>query len=535
MGAKPHPPPPAPQPVALAPRRPQIARSMRLRLALRVATLLLLSPALTGGAMLAGQEVSPYLPLGHWATPYLEHLIARRAIADPSPLSRPFTQADVVRALSAADTTRLGGAERQVVRAILAALGRPPADGKPWARADGHVAATGASHARRDPLRAAGPGRGTAAGGLAIQALLGPVAVVTHPYFDTRLKYDPDYDGKKDRFIAGRTAEAYVDARWRFGELFFGSLDRNWGPPALEGLIVSPSPYSYDHLALALGTRRLQIQGIVTELDDLADTSGAPNHRFFVAHRLLWRPSDATTLGFWEGEIAAGRTRTLEPWFANILNLGLLVEYDRNVKVNSLLGVDFESRLGGVRVFAQALLDDIQIDRQAASDSEPPSYGITLGAETVVRGVVITGFYTQVANLTYRTPNPAEAVESRLVGLGRNFSDYDQLTLRAGLLAGPGVLLQPEATLLRQGEGDFRLPYPPVAAYGTTPTLFAGVVERTVRLAVGAAWQRGAWGLSGDGGVHFIRNAGHVSGASQTKWIGALTLAYRFHLEGVLP
>jgi hypothetical protein len=508
---------------------------MRLRLALRVATLVLLSPALTGGAMLAGQQASPYLPLGHWATPYLEHLIARGAITDPSPLSRPFAQADIVRVLSAADTTRLGGAERQVVRAILAALGRPSPDGKPWARVDGNVAATGASHARRDALRAAGPGHGTAAGGLAIQALLGPVAVVTHPYFDTRLKYDPDYDGKKDRFIAGRAAEAYVDARWGFGELFFGSLDRNWGPPALEGLIVSPSPYSYDHLALSLGTRRIQLQGIVTQLDDLTDTAGTPNHRFFVAHRLLWRPSTATALGFWEGAVAAGPARTLEPWFANILNLGLLIEYDRDAKVNSLLGVDFESRLHGVKLFAQALLDDIQIDRKAASDREPSSYGVTLGAETVVRGVVITGFYTQVANLTYRTPNPAEAVESRLVGLGRNFSDYDQLTLRAGVLAGPDVLLQPEATLLRQGQGDFRLPYPPVAAYGTTPTLFAGVVERTVRLAMGAAWQRGAWGLSGNGGVHFLHNAGHVTGVNQTKWIGALTLAYHFHLEGVLP
>src|SRR3989449_10259931 len=114
---------------------------MRLRLALRVATLLLLSPALTGGAMLAGQEVSPYLPLGHWATPYLEHLIARAAIADPSPLSRPFAQADIVRVLSAADTTRLGGAERHRVRAILPAPGRPPAGGKPWARGGGHVGA----------------------------------------------------------------------------------------------------------------------------------------------------------------------------------------------------------------------------------------------------------------------------------------------------------------------------------------------------------------------------------------------------------
>ena len=505
---------------------------MRLRLALLVVTLF---PALRGGAMLGAQQPSPYVPLGHWATPYLEHLIARGVIADPSPLSRPFVQADVVRALTAADTTRLGGAERRVVRGILAALGRPPADDKPWARLDGDVAATGASQARRDPLRAAGPGHGTAAGGLAVQALLGPVAVVTHPYFDTRLKYDPDYHGKKDRVIAGRTAEAYVDARWRFGELFFGSLDRNWGPPALEGLIVSPSPYSYDHLALSLGTRRIQLQGIVTELDDLRDTAGVSNHRFFIAHRLLWRPSSATTLGFWEGAIAAGPDRTLEPWFANILNLGLLVEYDRNVNVNSLLGVDFESRLHGVKLFAQVLLDDIQIDRKTPADSEPPSYGLTLGAETVVHGAVITGFYTQVANLTYRTPNPAEAVESRLVGLGRNFSDYDQLTLRASALVGPGVLLQPEATLLRQGEGDFRLRYPPVAAYGTTPTLFAGVVERTVRLAMGAAWQRGAWGVSGNGGVHFIHNAGHVTGASDTKWVGSIAVSYRFRREGQVP
>src|SRR5437016_6578779 len=207
MGAKPHPPLPAPQPVAVLGRRPQIARSMRLRLALLMVTLLV-SPALTGGAKLAAQEPSPYLPLAHWATPYLEHLIARGAIADPSPLSRPFVQADVAAALSTADTTRLSGAERRVVRAILAALGRPPADGKPWARVDGDVAATGASHARRDPLRAAGPGHGTAAGGVAIQALLGPIAVVTHPSFDTRLKYDPDYYGKKDRVTAERRAAA---------------------------------------------------------------------------------------------------------------------------------------------------------------------------------------------------------------------------------------------------------------------------------------------------------------------------------------
>lgn len=510
---------------------------MRRRLALLTA-LLLGGPALTGGAMLAAQGASPYLPRAHWATPYLEHLIALGVIEDPTPLTRPFVQADVVRALEHSDTARLGAGGRRVVRAILASL-RPLAPGAPaWARADGEISTSTASQARRDPLRAAGPGHTTAAGGLALQVLLGPVTLVTHPIFDTRLKYDPDYGGKKDRFIAGRNAEAYLDARFRYGEVFFGSLDRNWGPPALEGLLVSSSPYSYDHLALTLGTRRLQLQAIVTQLDDLADTSGTLNHRYFIAHRLVWRPGTGrgTTLALWEGEISAGPARTLEPWFANILNPGLLVEYDRNVSVNSLLGADWESRLGAVTLFGQALLDDIQIDRATKADSEPPSYGLTLGAEARLgRGIVGTAYYTRVANLTYRTPNPAEAVDSRLVGLGRNFSDYDQLTLRGSLLTGPGVLIQPEVTLLRQGQGDLRQPYPPVSAYGTTPTLFAGVVERTVRLALGGTWQRGAWGLAGNGGVHFRHNADHAPGVSDTKWVGGVALSYRFHLQGALP
>ena len=61
---------------------------------------------------------------------------------------------------------------------------------------------------------------------------------------------------------------------------------------------------------------------------------------------------------------------------------------------------------------------------------------------------------------------------------------FDQLTLRGSVIGGPGVLLEPEITVLRQGEGDFRLPYPAVAQYDSTPTIFAGVQERTLRLAI---------------------------------------------------
>jgi hypothetical protein len=499
------------------------------------------SPALTGGAILAAQDASPYVPLGHWAMPYVEHLIATGVISDPMSLTRPLREAELVRALATVDTAIAPRSVRATVRRLLAEFDRGQSGARYYVAGD--VGAAMATHPFRDPLeigrgappRAAGADRGFAMGGLALHAQLGPLVVVTHPYFDTRLKYDPDYFGKKDRFLAGRNAEAYVDARWRFASVFFGSLDRNWGPPMTQGLIVSASPYSYDHLGLTLGTPRVQLQALLTQLDDLPDTNGTPTHRYFVARRLLVRPCDRTTLALWEGSLSAGPARTLEPWFANLLNLALLVEYDQNVTVNSLLGADFASRVGRLTVFAQLLLDDVQIDRRTQSDSEPSQYAFTVGARAAVRRMSWTVFYTQVANLAYRTPNPGEVLQRRSIGLARSFSDYDQVTLTASALAAPGLLVSPEATLVRQGEGDFRLPYPPVSVWGTTPNILSGVVERTVRFALGASWQHSRWGLAGNGGVHFVHNAGHVTGASDTRWVGSIGASYRFRFEGALP
>src|SRR5437016_13193137 len=155
----------------------QIARSMRLRLALRVATLL---PALTCGAKLAAQEPSPYVPIGHWATPYLEYLIAAGVIDDPSPLTRPLRQSDVLRALETVDTVRLSRATLATVRRLKAAL----ATGQraPYVRVDGGAGAAAANYACREPLaaidstgpRRSGPGPDTA------NRALDPVVVPSH-------------------------------------------------------------------------------------------------------------------------------------------------------------------------------------------------------------------------------------------------------------------------------------------------------------------------------------------------------------------
>jgi hypothetical protein len=240
-------------------------------------------------------------------------------------------------------------------------------------------------------------------------------------------------------------------------------------------------------------------------------------------------------LSFWEGTLLAGPGRELEPWYANVVSLGLLAQYDQGTFSNVQVGMDVETRVGKARVFGSVLIDDIQVDRQSAGDREPTSYGLALGARGPAGPASWDASYTRVSNLAYRTPNPAETVMRRNVGLARNFSDYDQVTLRAGLLAAPGLLLSPEVTLVRQGEGDFRLPYPTVADYDTTPVFLAGTVERTVRIGAVGRWLVGRWQLHAEGGVHLVSNANHLAGDRETRFVGKMGLTYRFRKESVLP
>ena len=493
---------------------------------------------------LAGQQASAYVPLDHWAMPYVEHLIAAGVLADPTPLTRPLRETDLVRALRGVDTLTTSGAVTATVRRLLAAFSSGQRAEESRYRLDANLGLAAATYAKRDPLaaidsagpRAAGPKHGYVNGGLALQLDFGAVVAVTHPYFDTRLKYDPDWFGKKDRKLAGRTAESYVSAQWRFGEVFFGRLDRNWGPSVVQGILLSANAYGLDHLGIALGTTRVQLQAIATQLDDRTDPIGARVHRYLTQHRLWLRPAHAWSFALWEGSVLSGADRQFEPWYLNILNLGLLEQLNTGTNVNSFVGFDFERR-GDATVFGQLMLDDIQIDRTAASDKKPISYALTAGAKgRLGGGAAWTLLYTRVSNLAYRNEDNLQVPLYHFLGTGRNFDDYDQVTFRLGLLPRAGLLVAPELTLLRQGEGDPRLPHPAVADYPTTATTFQGVVERTLRAALSGSYAPDAHlGVTFDAAVHRVSNDGHVTGRTATRFVGSVGLTYRFSRAGALP
>jgi hypothetical protein len=491
---------------------------------------------------LAAQTASPYVPLSYWGTPYVEHFIAAGEMVDPTPLTRPFRTDDLIRALEAVDSTRIRRGAWYVVRGMLRDLKRH--EEGPWGRIDADLGVAAATTSLRDPLalgrgtpasRADTVARGFASGGLALTLGFGPVVAVTHPLFDTRLKTDPDWFGKKDRVIAGRVAESYLSAQWSFGEVFFGRMDRNWGPSVTQGVLLSDDPYGLDHLGITLGTTAIQLQAIATQLDDRSDTTGATVRRFMVQHRLWVRPPGRWTAALWEGSVLSGVDRTLEPWYLNILNLGILEQLNTGTNVNSFVGLDLERRGGAATFYAQGMLDDIQVDRKTPTDQKPTSWALTVGAKGGAAGAAWTLFYTQVANLTYRNEDDFQVPLYHGLGTGRNFADYDQATLRVSAVGPGGVLLAPEVTLLRQGEGDPRLPHPAPAAYPATASLFQGVVERTVRLALGVDWRGGPLTLSANAGAHLVANDGHVSGRSATRFVGRVGLTWRWHRESLLP
>jgi hypothetical protein len=491
---------------------------------------------------LRAQSASPYLPLTHWTMPYVEHLISAGRMVDPTPLARPFRTDDLVRALEAIDSSRVARGEWQVVTRMLHALRR--SERGPWGRIEGAVGASAASYAVRDPLEL-GRGipergypsqpRGFAQAGLDLALGFGPVVAVTHPVLDTRLKYDPDWFGKKNRAIAGRTAESYVSAQWQYGEVFFGRLDRNWGPSVAPGALLSADPYGLDHLGITLGTSGIQLQAIATQLDSRVDSTGAAVHRYMVQHRLWVRPPGRWTVALWEGSVLSGTGRELEPWYLNIMNLGFLEQVNSGSNVNSFVGLDAEWH-GAATVYGQFMLDDIQVDRKTPTDQKPASYAWTLGAKG---GLPLSGawtlFYTQVANLAYRNEDDLQVPLYHDLGTGRNFSDYDQATARLSFLGPAALLIEPEATLVRQGQGDPRLAHPLPADYPSTATLFQGVVERTVRLALGIQWTGGPIHFGGDAAVHLVSNDGFVEGVSKTRVVGRAGVEIRFGRESPLP
>jgi len=492
--------------------------------------------ALLAAATSAAAQTSPYLPLDDSRLPLLEHLIARGDVEDPSPMIRPFRVGDAVRALAAADTapgSPAGGPIHRLRESLEADL----VSAEAWWAVEARAGGEAYTQKRRDPLHLGGPGGENPYADIALRGVLGPVAVAARPSLEPSLIGDPDWPNKAQQNVTGRLIEGYLSAQFKFGSLTYGQLQRNWGPVGLPGIPLSDVSYERQGLELELGTKDVRLSALASDLRPQTDSTGQSVNRYYFVHRLETRLSHRFRLALWESTLIQGVGRTFETPFANPLSPSVLANSFgiADTGSNVMIGFDATWRVGRrATLQVQGALDDFWFnDRNAKQDR----WAFTIaGYGALGNRLGWRAWYTQVSSLALRTFNPQENFTDQGVGIGRNFSDDDQLSAALTIPAGHVGLLTPELTFQRQGQGRIDAPYPPLDANGNqiTPMFLIGTVERTYRVALGISGREGPFDIAANGGFHHVANDQNQAGVTANRFVGRIKITLDWRRRGQL-
>jgi hypothetical protein len=476
--------------------------------------------------VVAHAQASLYVPLDDIAYRFADALIARGELRGVSLLERPYT----AQQLSAGADTALSHANSAIIRSYAIALrtalqryvvdttGATTSPDNPAFFANADVFTTAQTSGQRELMLADTNSSVTGGAGFRLAMVAGPIAAVIHPVIDNRLNNDPDFAGRQDRVIAGRTEDAYVSGQWKYGSIFAGRIGRNWGPSSLQGLQLGSAPYTYDHLYTQIGTDRVHMSALATRLDDAFQPDGV-YARYFYTHRLSVRWRDLE-VGASEGYLAYGIGRSYDPSLINPLNIYALSWRNERIAGNLTIGGTMAVRTGFGNYSTELLLGNRQIDScSSLVCQEPASYGFSATAE----GVPLFGdqrifaSYSRLSGLAYRAKQgPAGEYASLGVGLGQAFSDYDELKVGADLAAVPYTTLRVYGAYRRQGQGDYHLPFPAPAAYPTTPGFLQGIVEKVARAGIeGGGMIAPGFELTADVGVNHVTNSDHLIGVTR--------------------
>ncbi len=488
-----------------------------------------------GLAGTASAQTSPYLPLDDPRLPLLEHLIARGDVSDPSPMIRPFRLADAVRVLATADTAP-DSPSGELIRELRATFTEDTTVTR-W-QVEVRGGGEGYTQKRRDPLHLGGAGTANPYVDVALRGVLGPALGVARASLEPSLIGDPDWPNRAQEHLTGRLIEGYVGAQFKFGSLTFGQLQRNWGPVGLPGIPLSDVSYERQGLALDLGTGAVKLTALASDLRRQRDSIGQTVNRYIFVHRLEARLSRRFRLALWESTVIQGVGRTLETPFANPLSPSVLANSFgiADTGSNVMIGLDATWRVGRrVTLQTQAALDDFWFNERHQKQDRwaftLAAYG-PLGPRFAWRA-----WYTQASSLAFRTGRPEENFTDQYVGIGRNWSDQDQLSGLLTLPVAQTFLVTPELTFQRQGEGRINDPYPPLDANGNqaTPMFLIGTVEYTYRAALGVSGTRGPLSVVGNLGFHHVRNDQHQAGVTANRVVARVRVLLAWRRGGSLP
>jgi uncharacterized membrane protein YbhN (UPF0104 family) len=480
-----------------------------------------------GAAATGAQEPlgSRNLPYDHWAYEYVERLRPRGYLANLNPLVQPYRRLEVARGLVVGlDPAELPEPVSHWVRMLRdelsSELARLEGSETGYWGIDLSGGARASTSKRLHVLRPTGDEDiwpWYTAGGW-VEG--GPIAFETRLLADRYLLQDPDGDDPGQRRY-GRTDNAYVSVTLPFGSISAGRMKRNWAALGSDGLMISDVATAYPQLSLEFTIGRVSLRSMTGELESIDEQK-----RYIAGHRLDYQ-TDNLVLSFGESILYAG-TSGLSLRFLNPAEF-LFFDSDNapdDFTQNLMLNGQIWLRAGRWNFVGSVLLDDIDVigDELGA----PTRYALEVGTRTTVLGGTadLDLSYQRVSSFAYRTNRIVDKYSYLERGLGSNYSDYDLVTLMLDVYPGPrGLRLSPVAQVQRQGEGGIREPFPPYAEFRTSPSLFLGVVETTLRLGLRGRYQplRHFW-LGWDLGENFVRNARSVEDDSVTEFTAVIEI-----------
>ncbi|HKK08722.1 MAG TPA: hypothetical protein VKA44_07540 [Gemmatimonadota bacterium] len=499
-------------------------------------------------------RASPYVPMGSWIYPILDHWIAAGRLDRLSPYVQPYRRMEVARALLALEDRDLEPYEKRWLARLERAFARELEVLRGRRREAAYAtvrAAAGASNwtqTSRDPLRPAlhGPfakDRVLEHASVGVDGQAGVVAGAIRVSRDGIYRHDAGYPGgrvvSKRNFPlldeAGfRFPDAYAELQTRYARLFVGRMDRNWGPPRTDGFLLSDYAYSWDQIGWRIGSDRIFLTGLLTSLGDFpGDTT-----RYLAVHRLEWRARDNLMLAFSESDIQGGPGASLD-W--RILNPVALWETSTaqtgrgDEAHNHLAQADAWWRPDRRLVLSGSLIAD-NSTAPGTTDASCCGIGGTLQVQLpdLAHGWSLRLQGTALQSLVYRTSrNPWERYTVNGVGLGWDKSDLRLATIEATWLGAPGLVLRPRLDIQQKGESDMHAPLsPPADSLPGYPRILLGQAETTIRPAVAGRWHRElghGWDvdMDWDVGVSFIRDYAHQAGVDATALVGRFRVLLR--------
>jgi hypothetical protein len=459
---------------------------------------------------------------------WIAQLQARGHLLELSPITRPYTEGAVRRAMEAVEGP-LGEPERYWMRMLRQRLGEGTVEGKDVVGGtfEGGARLTTTQRAdllrplshdevegRRDAVLPVGDALFQTRGALDFFFERGPVFAQVGAEHDLAYEDDPDgLDVQRRSFI--RSEDSYLHVAPFDGlSLLLGRTTRHWGAHGGPGLLVSDNPRSYDQIGFTLGGRFLTLTSLVGELDaigsdgvfdglvgDASTSRPGPDvgasQRFVAAHRLEYRPTPRLAISLEEAIVysdpAAGSSLT----FLNPLH-PFILESDnkpKNEQHNLLLAGTLRWQPGLWTLQAQGMIDDFDLYRGL----EPVAAALDLrvGRAAVTPIVDLRSGLTVVTRRAYNTSQTPGKYLYALRGLATNFSDYVHLETHADLhLMGGALRVTPNVHALWQGDGDPRDPWPLNPDRGGPGVLLDSLARRTLRGAVAVRYQPVAWAFA---------------------------------------